>query len=252
MRKSVRRFVAYDPFFTFQEPKAPRFISPGGLPVKLRSGDCKALFQMGSECYELLRSRIQVRSDFETQLEVYTRDLEHQRLTFAQQQTQPSQIARTMGFEYDIDWSKARDDQIVATTSKLLKWVTRGGAKDDSCGHNCLLAMFALLAIDRVIVKLTQGRGDVIETLVRAASALTRAEILVSQNSTLDAEKHFGAKERAATTHTENRQLRKEARNYYLEHSTEFSSLRHAAKQIAKQIVPVKWRTVYDWLRAKE
>lgn len=55
----------------------------------------------------------------------------------------------------------------------------------------------------------------------------------------------LGAKAR----HEENYSIKKEALNYYNAHRNKFKSMSQAAEFISTNVVPMKYRTVYEWIR---
>lgn len=81
--------------------------------------------------------------------------------------------------------------------------------------------------------------------LFKAASDLVAA---ATMPVAFDYGRSIHARFKAQKRHTENRDLKAEAIAYYRDHRDEFSSKDAAAQFIAERIVPLKERTVRDYL----
>lgn len=105
---------------------------------------------------------------------------------------------------------------------------------------------FILQALDSLIISwLMDGLGaDSYQWFYSLSSKLKEWELIQNESSKK-------ASKAAKARHSETEWIKTQVYEYYDQHKGEFKSLREAAHEIAKR-EPVKFRTIYDWLRERK
>ena len=153
--------------------------------------------------------------------------------------------------DYDEQDRKITDGSDITVLHDALEELKAQGL--DFCDNEKLitqcLAVEALRSVDCFFENLRRGdlNGSVFWTSKahQAIIELTQQAHKILGNTVVSEQ----ARKAATIRHRENHAMRDQAMKYYGEHKSEFSSMDDAAWAIAGKIVPVKYRTVYEWIR---
>ncbi len=104
---------------------------------------------------------------------------------------------------------------------------------------------FILHALDSLVISwLMEGWGvDGFQLMSSLSNQLREWELIQNESS-------MRASKAAKARHSETEWIKSQVYEYYDQHKGDFKSLREAAKEIEKR-EPVKFRTIYDWLRSR-
>ncbi len=109
-----------------------------------------------------------------------------------------------------------------------------------------IMAVMSLYALNDLILgeEVFSQRPDLlVDIYADARDILGGGRLMVGHHDTVLA----SAKKAASARHSEHRELKLEALDYYAKHSHKFRSRAAAASELAK-LVPIKERTIYKWL----